>query len=322
MSADPNAPSAAPSALHPVDPAAVPSTVDPIPNVLDVLTFKGRDSDGVPDLLIEVPHGATTTADFESVAALLTSPLPASLIDFFYVNTDTGAPELAQALAERIIAASPERTVLVLRCRIPRTFIDCNRVLDASAADYKAGGVAPGLMPWITSPEDVALLRGRYESYVAAVRQAAAALPAHGAMLLLHSYAPRTVGVEVDANIVASLHAAYAPDVAATWPARPEMDVIGRGADGTLHAPAAVVDALRAELAADGMTLGDSHTYRLHPSTLGWEHAMRLPGRSLCLEIRRDLFVEHFEPFVEARIDPTRTAQLAGPVTRALMQLW
>jgi len=311
-----------PMSADPTASTAAAHIINPIRDVLDVRTFRGAQSDGVPDLVIEVPHGATTTADFESVAALLTSPLPASLIDFFYVNTDTGAPELADAVAERLVAASPTRTVNVLRCRVARTFIDCNRVLDASAADYKAGGVAPGLMPWITSPEDVALLRGRYEAYVGAVRQATDALPPHGAMLLLHTYAPRTVGVEVDANIVASLHAAYAPEVFTTWPARPEMDVIGRGPDGTLHAPAMVVDALRAELESDGMTLGDSHTYRLHPSTLGWDHAMRLPGRSLCLEVRRDLFVEHFEPFVEARIDPVHTARLAEPVTRALLQLW
>lgn len=303
------------------DPDVVPF-VDALAGILDVRTFRGSSSDGVADLLIEVPHGATTTADFESHAVMLTSPLPASLIDFFYVNTDTGAPELAEVLAERLVAADPQRTVTVLRCRIPRTFIDCNRVLDASAADYKAGGVAPGLMPYITTPEDIALLRERYELYIGAVRAAVEALPPHGAMLLLHSYAPRTVGVEVDANIVQSLHAAYAPDVVGTWPARPEMDVIGRGPDGTLHAPAAVVDVLRADLAASGMTLGDSHTYKLHSSTLGWEHAMRLPGRSLCLEIRRDLFVEHFEPFVEARIDPTRTAALAEPIVKALLHLW
>ncbi len=293
-----------------------------IADILEVNHVRGSASAGPADLLIEVPHGATSTSDFTALAAQLTSPLPDALVDFFHVNTDTGAPELAQVIAERLVLAHPERAVTILRCRIPRTFIDCNRVLDASAAHYKAGGVAPGLMPYITTPEDIALLRRRYETYIGAVREAAAELPAHGAMLLLHSYAPRTVGVEVDANIVKSLHAAYAPEVVGTWPARPEMDVIGRGPDGTLHAPAAVVDALRAELAAQGMTLGDSHTYKMHPSTMGWEHAVRFPGRALCLEVRRDLFVDHFEPFVEARIDAARTAALAEPIVRALAHLW
>jgi hypothetical protein len=138
----------------------------------------------------------------------------------------------------------------------------------------------------------------------------------------MHTYAPRTVGVEVDMHIVEHLHRAYQPEAYAGWPARPEMDVIGRAADGVLHAPAAVIDALRDELAARAMTLGDSQTYRLHPSTLGWEHAMRRPGRVLCLEVRRDLFVERFEPFAEARIDRERVARLGEMVTRALRRWW
>lgn len=298
--------------------------LESIPGVLDIAVVSGPEANpgAAPDLLIEVPHGATTTEDYTALAALLTSPLPDGLIDFFYVNTDTGAPELAVAIADELVAQSPTRTVAILRCRIPRTFIDCNRVLDLEHHDYKAGGVAPGLMPWITTPEDQVLLRDRYALYVGAVRAAAATLPPHGAMLLMHSYAPRTVGVEVDLDIVRSLHRAYQPEVVTTWPERPEMDVIGRANDGTLHAPAEVIDALRAELAALDMQLGDSHTYRLHPSTLGWEHALRHPGRVLCLEVRRDLFVARFEPFAPARIDPDRTTSLAAPITRALRRWW
>jgi len=290
-----------------------------IPAIVEVALVSGEASDGEPELLIEVPHGATRRADFESLKALLTSPLPDSLIDFFYVNTDSGAPELAVAIAQALVQAEPRKTVAILRSRIPRTFVDCNRVLDATHADFKAGGVAPGLMPWVTTPEDLALLRGRHEAYLDVVRRAAEALPPHGAMLLLHSYAPRTVGVEVDLDIVQSLHRAYQPEVLPTWPLRPEMDVIGRTADGTLHAPAEVMSRLKAELAAMNMVVGDSQTYRLHPSTVGYEHALRLPGRVLCLEVRRDLFVTRFEPFVEARIDPERVASLAAPVVRALV---
>lgn len=295
--------------------AAIPGA---IPEVLDVELF----GEGEPILAIEVPHGATRTRDYADLAARLRSPLPDGLVDFFYVNTDTGAPELAPALAERVVAAHPGRSVVFLRCRIPRTFIDCNRRIDASAADFKAGGVAPGLMPWIVDPDDIALLRDRYDRYVAATRAAFEALPADGAVLLLHSYAPRTVGVEVDLNIVASLHAAYAPGVVETWPLRPELDVIALGPDGTVHAPPAVVMALRDELGAAGMALGDSHAYSLHPSTMGYEHVTRRPGRGLCLEVRRDLFVERFEPFVEAAISPAKVTALADPIARALLRWW
>ncbi|MFO0748257.1 MAG: N-formylglutamate amidohydrolase [Myxococcota bacterium] len=299
-----------------------------IPDVLDALVVRGADApadaSGAPpvDLLIEVPHGATATSDYTSLARLMTSPLPDGLVDFFHVNTDTGAPELAEALARRFVSAEPRRSVGIIRCRIPRTFIDCNRVVDASAEDFKAGGVAPGLMPWVVSAEDQALLRARYDAYTAAVRAASAALAPDGAMLLLHTYAPRTVGVQVDFDIVKSLHHAYGPEVVETWPLRPELDVIARGPDGRSHAPEAIVDALRAEYAAIGYALGDSATYPLHPSTMGWEHVMAHPGRAICIEWRRDLFVERFEPFVEAQIDPAHVERLAGPLVRALRRWW
>ena len=32
--------------------------------------------------------------------------------------------------------------------------------------EFKAGKVTPGLMPWITAPQDRALLRGGYDAYV------------------------------------------------------------------------------------------------------------------------------------------------------------
>jgi hypothetical protein len=298
-----------------------------IPDIVDVTLVLGANATADTAqlrlrLLIDVPHGATTTHDFESLASQLESPLPRDLIDFFYVNTDTGAPELALAIANAIVADAPDTAVAITRSRIPRTFIDCNRVIDASPEAFKEGGVAPGLMPWITTAADRALLRARYDAYQSVVQAAMAMLAPDGAMLLMHTYAPRTVGVEVDLNIVDSLHAAYAPDVETTWPLRPELDVIGRALDGTLMAPADVMAALTRELASIDHKLGDSSTYALHPSTLGWHHAVALPGRCLCLEARRDLFVERFIPFAEASIDPHRTAALASPIARALSTWW
>lgn len=294
-----------------------------IPDVVDAVLVRGARAEGPPQLLIEVAHGATRTSDYESLARLLVSPLPDALIDFFYVNTDTGAFELALAVAEGMVAEDPGRSVAILRCLIPRTFIDCNRRLDATPEEFKAGGVAPGVMPWITAPEDLALLRSRYDAYVGAVARAAEALPADGAMLLLHTYAPRSVGVEVGLDIVERLHWAYQPDIEARWPLRPEFDVIGRDvAEGVTHAPAAVVAALGRELAALGMVLGDGATYPLHPSTLGYHNVTRRPGRGLCLEVRRDLFVERFEPFAPARIAPERVARLAPPLIHALAHWW
>lgn len=292
-----------------------------IPDVVEVEVIRGeRASPDALDLVIEIPHGATRTAEYARYAEQLTSPLPADLVDFFHVNTDSGAPELGVAIARRLVAELPERAVAIVRCRVPRTFIDCNRRIDASPEDYKAGKVTPGLMPWITSAEDRALLLAAYDGYVATVAAAKARLTPGGVMLMLHSYAPRTVPVEVDDHIVESLHAAYQPEAVPNWPLRPEVDIIGRELDGTDHAPGAVVDALRREL--PGMTVGESATYPMHPSTLAFEHVKAMPGRTLCLEVRRDLLADPFEPFAEARISPASLARLAPPIATALRAFW
>jgi len=298
------------------------SPLSSIPDVVDVRRVAGARADrsAPPDLLIEIPHGATRTADFTQLAALLDSPLPDNLVDFFHVNTDAGAPELAEAVTAAFVAAEPARAVAILRCRIPRTFIDCNRQIDARPEDFKAGKVTPGLMPWITAAADRALLRTRYELYVAAVRAASAHLRPDSALLLLHSYAPRTVDVEVDMDIVENLHRAYQEEE--RWPLRPALDVIARSPDGVSHAPAAVVDALRAALAADGIEVADSATYPLHPSTMAWEHVTARPGRALCLEVRRDLLADPFEPFRQMRIGASKVARLAAPLAAALRRFW
>ncbi len=299
----------------------MPSLVS-IPNIIDVEVIRGTSARGEAiDLVIEVPHGATRTEDFTELAARLTSPLPDALIDFFHVNTDAGAPELAVATARRFVAAEPSRSVAILRCRIPRTFIDCNRRIDASPADFKAGKLTPGLMPWITSPEDRTLLRAAYESYVAAVAAGTAALKPDGALLLLHTYAPRSIDVEVGPNIVDLLHAAYRPEIEPTWPLRPELDVIGRALDGTDHSPTAVVAELRSQLASIELGLAHSATYPLHPSSLAWDHVVAHPGRALCLEVRRDL-LGRFDPFVEKTMDAAKVDRLAVPLAAALRRWW
>jgi predicted N-formylglutamate amidohydrolase len=288
-----------------------------IPDVVDVEVIRGaRASVDQLDLVIEIPHGATRTAEYTRYAEQLTSKLPPNLVDFFHVNTDSGAPELGIAVARRLVADLPNRAVAVLRCQIPRTFIDCNRRIEA----VKKTGMTPGLMPWITSVEDEALLHRAYDGYVGAVAAAKTRLGPDGAMLMLHTYAPRTVPVEVDAQIVEHLRAAYEPQAQAKFPMRPELDVIGRALDGTNHAPAPVVEVLRRELA--GMTVADSASYPMHPSTLAFEHVMAMPGRTLCLEVRRDLLAEPFVPFAQAQISAAAVERLTGPLATALRAFW
>lgn len=290
-----------------------------IAGVVDIHVVRGATAGDQADLVIEIPHGATETVDFTRLQEQLTSPLPDALVDFFHVNTDAGAPELAEGIAAKLVADDPTKSVAILRCRVPRTFIDCNRRMDASPADFKAGKVTPGLMPWITTDEDRALLRGSYDRYHEAVN---AALAPTSAILMLHTYAPRTVDVEVDADIVKNLRAAYQPDKEPTWPLRPEIDVISRALDGTNFAPADVVATLKTELAKDGITVADGLTYPLHPSTVAYDYVQARPGRALCVEVRRDLLADPFDPFVQMKISAAKVARLAGPFVSALRRWW
>ncbi len=308
-------------------------TLTSIPGVAELTVLSGATADaagGDPsddahaplDLVIEIPHGATATADFTRLAAQLRSPLPEGLVDFFHVNTDAGAPELGLAAAAALLAAEPALRVGVARCRVPRTFIDCNRRIDATAEELRAGKVTPGLMPWITDAADRALLRQLYDGYVAAVASLTARLRPDGAMLLLHTYAPRTVGVEVDLQIVENIRRAYEPEVEPTWPLRPDVDVIGRDPQGVDHSPPRVVAALREELAALGLQLAGGDTYPLHSSTLAWSHVMAHPGRALCVEVRRDRVAEPFEPFAQMKMSAEKVGQLGGALAAAMRTWW
>jgi hypothetical protein len=56
----------------------------------------------------------------------------------------------------------------------------------------------------------------------------------------------------------------------------------------------------------------------MHPSTQAWEHVMALPGRAVCIEVRRDLLADPFQPFAQMRIAPAKVDRLAGPIAKVL----
>jgi hypothetical protein len=282
-------------------------------------------ADSAADVLIEVPHGATLRAHFDALCAQLKGPFPADLIDFFFVNTDVGAPEAALALAAHITRAQPQRTVMVLRCQIPRTFIDCNRLIDEATVPTTsaAGGMTPGVVRYVTEPADLALLFARYSAYRTCVAGAVERVcGAGGTAVMLHSYAPRSIDVPVDEKIVERLRAAYAPDVEPTWPMRAEVDLITRTPEGTLLADAALVDAVRHAFAEGGLNATECGTYPLHPSTVAFAFAERWPKQTLCLELRRDLLVRSFTPFSEMHADPDKCDRIAGLLATGLGRWW
>jgi hypothetical protein len=293
-----------------------------IPDVCEFAELRGAAAQGEPDLLLEVPHGATRAAHYDTLRRALVGHYPDDLRDFFFVNTDVGAPELALRLALALVAADPARSVAVLRSLIPRTFVDCNRVIDAATKPKAsaAGEMTPGVHAWVKDPRDLELLLARYRAY----RAQAESLYEHvcsrgGLALMLHSYAPRSIDVPVDEHVVASLRKAYRPDEIENWPLRAEVDLIADDGLGQTLAPEALVRSLTRELAAADLRVARCGSYTLHPGTLAHTFATKYPGRTLCLEVRRDLLVEEFTPFAEMHADPQRVERIALPLARALI---
>jgi predicted N-formylglutamate amidohydrolase len=289
-------------------------SIKSIPGVVETVHLRGsRAPEGPARLLIELPHGATETAHYQATRSVLKGPFPEGLSDFFHVNTDIGTPELARAVAAELIERDPTFSVLIVRALIPRTFIDVNRMLGQSRETYKAGGVTPGVPPYVRDPADLHHLEQLYWTYQEVAMAAFAEVCGSGGQaLMLHSYAPRSVDVEVDDQIVQSLRNAYLPDRVEHWPLRPEVDLIGRAPDGSFCADPAQTDRLAAAFEKIGLSMKISATYPLHPSTMAYHHAMRYPGQTLCLEIRRDLLAEPFDPFVQMVIGSDKVARLAG----------
>jgi hypothetical protein len=259
-----------------------------------------------PRLLIEVPHGATRRADFEALRERLRGGLPAGLEAYFHVNTDEGAPELALETARRLAALG--LASVVLRALVPRTLIDVNRMVEGEVA----AGMSAGLPPYVRDEDDRRLLLDLHARYQEeARRHYDEVCGAGGLALALHTYAPRSVEVEVGDDVVAQLRRAYRPARYATWRLRPEIDLITGTDEGATLAPPALLSLLWRSFASNGTHVAENRSYSLHKATTGYLHSARWPGRVLCLEVRRDLLGAPWRPFVESHIGPRKVARVA-----------
>lgn len=290
----------------------------PIPGVCEVAWHPSATNSAGPDLLIEVPHGATRPRDYQDLRAQLTGTLPEDLEHFFHVNTDIGAPECADWLARTL--ARRGHGVLVLRCAVPRTFIDCNRVAAGAVPGVVVDGLTPAVASYISEPADKQLLEDLHRRYHILVARAYARVCGRGGLALqLHSYAPRSVGIDVvDADIVRALHRAYEPATYATWPERPQVDLITAGPGNQFLAHPGMVAAVQAGYAELGIPVGENLTYHLHPATMGYHYAALYPSQLLCVEIRRDLLADPFVPFGESPISPDKVARMSTPLLDAV----
>lgn len=294
-----------------------------VPGVCDVAHVRGGASppSAAPDVLFEIPHGATKAEHFEALSRELKGPFPEGLRDFFFVNTDVGAPEVAQRTAELVVAADPARSAVVVRCLIPRTFIDTNRVVDPSAAPKatSAGQMTPGVATYVRDADDFRLLVSRHAAYQALVGEAYEQVcGAGGAALMVHTYAPKNVDVAVDDRIVERLREAYTPEVYPTWTLRAEVDLITNAPDGKLLASEALAARVAEGFAKAGLRVARNEAYALHPVSMGAVHAAKYPSRTLCIEMRRDLLVREFTPFAEMAIDPAKAERMAAVLASAL----
>ena len=289
-------------------PAAAPE------EVAELRSFGPRNARAA--VLLEVPHGATRRVELDALRTRLRGPLPPDLEAFFHVNTDEGAPELAVAIAERL--AADGIPTLLLRSRIPRTLVDVNRLVEGSVA----AGMTAGLPPYVADERDRSLLLALHRRYAEAAEAAyRSLLDEPGTLaLMVHSYAPRSVDVEIDGDVVRALRRAYRPERYRSWPERPEVDLITEDPEGRRLSPEPLTSLLRRSLEGAGFAVAENASYRLHPATAGRRLSARWPGRILCFEVRRDLLGAPWRPFVESRIGPRKVARLARPIADAIQR--
>jgi hypothetical protein len=287
-----------------------------LPDVCEVL--RDGPADGPAEFLIELPHGATQKAHFAALRAKLYGDYPADLREFFFVNTDVGAAECAREIAGRLAGAG--RSVLIVRGLVPRTFVDCNRRIEHGPEQIPDRQLSPVLPAYVRDERDIRTLTELYHAYQRTARQAYAQVcDGGGVALILHTYAPRTVKIEIiDDDIVRKLHEAYEPQRFERWDRRPDIDIISEDHEGNLLAPQRLVEALKREYAAIGVRVVENRTYRLLPESMGHVHSVAYPGQVLCLEINRDLLADPFTPFQEMRIGPSKVARMAAPIAAAL----
>ena len=134
----------------------------------------------------------------------------------------------------------------------------------------------------------------------------------------IHTYAPRSVDVTVDRDIVKNLRAAWAPGTEERWPLRPEIDLITKTVEGTRLCHDRLVESVRDSLIEAAFGVEEGRTYPLHPGTTGYLLAARHAPRVLCFEVRRDLLAEPWDPFAEMRIGGA-TERIAAAVVRGAL---
>ena len=212
---------------------------------------------------------------------------------------------------------------MILRCLVPRTFIDCNRVLDVDSELVHAAGLT-GAVPGYVTGKDLQTLRGMHSAYTRAARAGlrveSAALAARP--LIFHTYAPRSVNItRIDAGIVRALREAYSPERYTTWPVRPDVDIISEADDDVPLAPRGIVESIRRHY-AERWDRGDRERVVSTSSRNAGPSATRsdMRHRVLCIEISRARLADPFAPFEEMTIGADNVTRMTAPIAAALLE--
>jgi len=284
-----------------------------------ILSGSKADPKAAPDLLIEVPHGATRQEHYETLRGLLSGDYPDDLIKLFFVNTDVGAPETAVAVARGLLAQQPELKIRILRCLVPRTFVDCNR-----EAEDGPSILTPQIPNYVTDPDDIEKVAAFHQNYVAQAELVYDEVCGNGGKaLILHTYAPRTVELDsFEGNIVQQLGEAWLPKNRRKWPKRPDVDLITAPPDEPSLAPQDLVEDVRRLYASIKVEVAENATFHLHPETLGLRWSRKYPGHVLCVEINRQRLVKKWAPLEPLEVTPGRVQKMAKPLVSAMAGLF
>lgn len=311
-----------------------------IPNILEVWEINGPEapSQGTPDVLIELPHGATKGIHLQRAKAF-TRQYPGDRYDkFFYANTDQGSPEYGLHFAECLCnpawveqhqhqfeasavaflkAKAARMRVLMIRALLPRTVVDVNRVWQMDR-DFQAANFTGVVGSYITDSDELAAIHQLYQQYQATVDRAHALVCGNGGVVFnLHTYAPISVAVPKDADIVDVLESAYQPENYPTFPRRPEIQLITATPDGEVLAPVQLCAELVSRLQAADFEVVENDPFNLHPAAACSQRAAQYPGKVLVIEISRSLLASVFNPFIEMHIDPLKVDRVVEPMALA-----
>lgn len=312
------------------------SQLQSIPGICTVTHFGFDEAAGEEDILpifIELPHGATEAEHLYQLKARIADYQNDRYDRFFFVNTDQGSPEYAFWMAERLtdlnyldkhlggeIDAFSLRTlvqrirVVVLRSLLPRTIVDVNRNWVIDEETRKAANLTGTCAGFIESENDLVLLRDVYDQYQAVARAGYEWACGDGYAFNLHTYSPITVSLVEGEFIVDTLERAYEQNYA-DYPLRPGIQTITTPPGETqMLAPKAMVESVENAYHMAGFSVSRDEPYPLHPAATGYGHSARYPGHVFSMEIRRDLLVDHFEPFAVMNIAPAKVAQVTLPL--------